>query len=80
MDPGIENTRKTLRERQKVRQGMTLTTAIKWLKRNYDLALKNNYVKDKVAWSLYLTWREVEQARSDKEYRDKHLAESEDKE
>ena len=77
MDPGIENTRKTLRERQKVRQGMTLTTAIKWLKRNYDLALKNNYVKDKVAWSLYLTWREVEQARSDKEYRDKHLAESE---
>ena len=56
---------------------MTLTTAIKWLKRNYDLALKNNYVKDKVAWSLYLTWREVEQVRSDKEYRDKHLAESE---
>jgi hypothetical protein len=56
---------------------MTLTTAIKWLKRNYDLALKNNYVKDKVAWSLYLTWREVEQARRDKEYRDKHLAESE---
>lgn len=49
---------------------MKLNTAIRWLKRNYELALKNDYVKDKVAWSLYLTWREVEQARSDKEYRE----------
>ena len=49
---------------------MRLNTAIRWLKRNYELALKNDYVKDKVAWSLYLTWREVEQARSDKEYRE----------
>lgn len=53
---------------------MRLNTAIRWLKRNYELALKNDYVKDKVAWSLYLTWREVEQARSSKEYRDKHIA------
>ena len=53
---------------------MRLDTAIKWLKRNYELALKNDYVKDKVAWSLYLTWREVEQARNDKEYRDKHIS------
>ena len=53
---------------------MRLDTAIKWLKRNYDLALKNDYVKDKVAWSLYLTWREVEQVRSSKEYRDKHIS------
>ena len=49
---------------------MTIETAINHLKRNYDLALKNDYVKDKVEWSLYLTWREVEQARSDKEYRE----------
>ena len=53
---------------------MRLDTAIKWLKRNYDLALKNDYVKDKVAWSLYLTWREVEQTKSSKEYRDKHIS------
>jgi hypothetical protein len=50
---------------------MKIETAIKWLKRNYDLALKNDYVIDKVAWSLYLTWKEVEQAKSDKEHRKK---------
>lgn len=49
---------------------MKLETAINHLKRNYDLALKNDYVNDKVAWSLYVTWREVEKARSSKEYRE----------
>lgn len=53
---------------------MKLDTAIKWLKRNYDLALKNDYVKDKVAWSLYRTWRQAEQAKSSEEYRDKHIS------
>lgn len=53
-------------------EDMKIETAIKWLKRNYDLALKNDYVIDKVAWSLYHTWKEVEQARSDKEYREKN--------
>ena len=55
---------------------MKLDTAIKWLKRNYDLALKRDYIKDKVAWSLYYTWREVEQARIGKECKDKHSEES----
>ena len=50
---------------------MKLSTAIKWLESNYQLALKNDYVRDKVAWSLYLTWQQAEQARSDKEYRKK---------
>ena len=52
---------------------MKLETAIRWLKRNYELALKNDYIKDKVAWSLYVTWREVEQANSDEEYRKKYI-------
>ena len=50
---------------------MQLDTAINWLKENYELALKNDYVKDKVAWSLYITWRQVEQDKSSNEYRKK---------
>ena len=38
---------------------MKIETAIKWLKRNYDLALKNDYIVNKVGWSLYTTWKEV---------------------
>lgn len=47
---------------------MKLKDAIKRLERNYELALKNDYVKDKVEWSLYLTWREAEQFRDSEEY------------
>ena len=56
---------------------MKLDTAINHLKRNYDLALKNDYVKDKVAWSLYKTWREVDRARRNKEYKEQMRGEEE---
>ena len=56
---------------------MRLSTAIKRLERNYQLALKNDYVRDKVAWSLYLTWQQAEQARNNKEYRKKVRKEQE---
>lgn len=39
---------------------MRLQTAIKRLKENYELAKNNDYIKDKVAWALYRTWREAD--------------------
>lgn len=51
---------------------MTLESAIKKLERNYDLALRNDWVDDKVAWALFNTWREAEYARYMKEERAKN--------
>lgn len=53
---------------------MELETAINWLKSNYELGLKNQYIKEeqKIAYALYLTWQEVEQAISSQEYIEKH--------
>lgn len=48
---------------------MKIETAIKKLKVNYEYALKNDYIKDKIAWALYVTWKEVEQMKSGKEYK-----------
>ena len=50
-----------------------LATAIKMLKRNYELAKKNDYIRDKVAWSLYLTWKEVEQHNDSEDYKQRCL-------
>ena len=47
---------------------MSLETAIERLKANYELAKKNNYIKDKVAWALYTTWREVEMIEDNKRF------------
>lgn len=53
---------------------MELETAINWLKNNYEYGLKNQYIKEeqKIAYALYLTWQEVEQAISSQEYIEKH--------
>ena len=49
---------------------MRLATAIKWLKQNYEYACRNDYVRDKIAWSLYQTWQQVERIKSDQAYRE----------
>lgn len=41
---------------------MRLGTAIEHLIDNVRLAEKNEYIKDKVAWALYLTWKEADKA------------------
>lgn len=50
-----------------------LATAIKWLKSNYELAVKNEYIRDKVAWALYVTWKEVEQHNDSEDYKQRCL-------
>ena len=48
---------------------MRLQTAIKHLKENYESAKKNKYIKDKVAWALYLTWRQAEMIADSQRYK-----------
>lgn len=50
-----------------------LATAIKWLKSNHELAVKNEYIRDKVAWALYVTWKEVEQHNDSEDYKQRCL-------
>lgn len=39
---------------------MNLEKAIELLREYYESALKNDYIKNKVAWALYQTWRRAD--------------------
>lgn len=39
---------------------MRIDTAIRLLKKYYEQAIHNDYIKNKVAWALYQTWKEAD--------------------
>ena len=58
--PWKNNERKELiNEMLKGKSARVHEAVLSFLK-NYELAEKNEYIEDKVAWALYLTWKEAD--------------------
>ena len=38
---------------------MRIKTAVKKLMQYYEIAKNNDWIRDKVAWALYQTWKEA---------------------
>lgn len=43
---------------------MRLETAIKLLQKYYEIAKNNDWIRDKVAWALYQTWKDADRKKT----------------
>lgn len=52
----VESVGNTIQEKRK-KEKMTLEKAIDMLKKEYELAKKQGYIRNPLAWALYQVWR-----------------------
>ena len=56
----LENVNRTDKRSRRMKMTIDIESAIKYLHKQYDKALKMDYIKNPLAWALYQTWKYVD--------------------